>query len=287
MKKTFIVFSFLAISSVGLLSADDLKNSLTNIMHQKSSTGMVNLNGVNINGKPKPKKRMRRSGNTIIATVKGYRIRKKEADKFLKKVTKGKVNDYDLLPKKQRKIVIKELVRIHNLKNFKSRPAKAIVATVDGVNIRKSEADAYLKKATNGKVKDFDRLDKKRRLLLIEDLAKPIVINNLANNEISNEEKEKIFSQVWLQKKRESTEVTNDEMLLAYEEMKKVVLAKNPQAVIPPYISLGDKLKGQVLEQKIMSELNKNMEIVIIDDENVMIQEINTTAENNESNRSL
>jgi len=246
------------------LAADTLKNSLTNILNDKNSVGMVNLDNLSINGKPKSTTHFKkRSPNTIISTVKGYKIRKKEADAFLNKVTKGKVKDYDRLPKKQRKIVIKELVKIHTLKNKKSRPPTAVIATVNGIKIIKKEADSFLKRMTSGRVKDFDKLDKKQQKLLIRDLARPIVLKSTVDKNLTVEEKDGILRQVWLEKQKSAIDVTNDEMLALYEEKKAQSLAANPNAVIPPYLTIGKQLRGEVIERKITQKLMKDVKIKI------------------------
>lgn len=250
------------------IAADALKNSLTNILNEQETTGMVNLDGISISGKTKPQATQNtlsqsRPPDTIIATKKGYKIRKKEADAFLKNVTKGKVDDFDRLPKKQQKIVIEELLKIHTLKNVKSRPDTAIIATVNGINITKKEADTFLQTVTAGNAKDFDRLDKKRRRVLIEDLAKPIVIRGIADKNLTTEEKDAVVKQVWLRKQRANIEVTNEEMLALYEAKKAKALAANPNADIPAYISIGDVLQNEIFEKKIMGKLMKDVKIEI------------------------
>ncbi|RRS30964.1 MAG: hypothetical protein P794_05125 [Epsilonproteobacteria bacterium (ex Lamellibrachia satsuma)] len=111
MKKVFIfsVFFSLCVSS---LSADALKNSLTNMLNTKESTpSMVDLSSINMNGKSKSVKKLRkkRSGRSVVAIVNGHKILKKEADAHLKKRTRGKISDFDLLPKKQRFMLIREM----------------------------------------------------------------------------------------------------------------------------------------------------------------------------------
>lgn len=273
MKKTLMTMGLSVFICINPLVADALKNSLTNMLKTKDTSGMVNLDGISINGKKKAQTSVNsfvksRPENTVIATVKGYKIRKKEADIFLKKVTKGKVSDFDRLPKEQRKVVIKELVKIHTLKNVKSRPDTAIVATVNGVNIMKKEADNFLKRVTSGRAKDFDRLDDKQRYVLIEDLAKPIVLKEAADENLTNEEKNAIFKQLWLSKQRESIDVTNEEMLALYEAKKAKALVANPNAEIPAYISLGKALKNEIIEKKIMKKLMNNVQIDINYDTN-------------------
>jgi len=90
------------------LSADALKNSLSKMIHEKETpTGMVDLTSLD---RPSPASmRKTRSSTTVIAIVDGHKIRKKLADDYLSSRTAGKVSDFDLLPKKQRKRLVKEL----------------------------------------------------------------------------------------------------------------------------------------------------------------------------------
>jgi uncharacterized protein YbjQ (UPF0145 family) len=277
MKKMIFVIGVLLLILSSPIAADALKNSLTNILNDKSSSsvGMVNLDNLSINGKPNPSANFKkRPPNTIIATVKGYKIRKKEADAFLRKVTKGKVKDYDKLPKKQRKMVIEELVKIDKLKNKKTRKPTDIIATVNGVEIIKQEADNFLKTMTNGRVKDYDLLSEEQQKLLIGDLAKPILIKSAAKRDLTNEEKDAILRQVWLDKQKQKIDVTSDEMLALYEEKKAKSLAINPNAVIPEYLTIGKQLKNELIEKKITEKLMKDV-IIKINFENNASKDLN------------
>jgi len=255
--------------SVTSLYADPLSRSLNGMLKKQDSMGMVNLSGINVNGKVRRHKPVKhvfrgRPGKTIIGHYNDNKpVYKREADKYVKKVTKGKIKDLDMLPKKQRLLVLADIQKIYAMKHFKSRPSTAIIATVDGVAIHKKEADLFLKKVTQGKVKDFDRLDKKQRSALVKDLARPIVIKNAIATEISDEEKEAIFKQMWIEKQKSMIKVLPEEMLALYESKKAQTLAQNPQAQIPPYISLGDSLKNEILEQKIMKNVMKDLTIEI------------------------
>jgi len=101
--------------SLGLLSssvsADALKNSLTNIMKTDDSVPMVDLSNINLNAKPKPVKRVikNRSPKTVVGTVNVHKIIKKDADAYLAKRTKGKVTNYDAMPNKQKKMLLQEI----------------------------------------------------------------------------------------------------------------------------------------------------------------------------------
>ena len=93
-------------------SADDLQNSLNSMMGQKDSSGMVNLSGLNLDAKPQkvvPKVPKARSKNAVVGTINKHKVRKKTADAYLSQRTKGKVDNFDRLPKAQQKRLIYEL----------------------------------------------------------------------------------------------------------------------------------------------------------------------------------
>lgn len=103
------------IISIGLLSsslsADELKNSLNRILNEKDKKPSINLSNINLDGKPRYVKKapVTRSKKAVVATVNGKKIVKRDADNYLKERTKGRVKNFDLLSRKQRKNLIKEL----------------------------------------------------------------------------------------------------------------------------------------------------------------------------------
>ena len=112
MKKYLVVLSLSLGLLVNSVSADALKNSLTNMLNEKdTSPSMVNLSNLNINGKSEPVQQeiKTRSSKAVVATVNGHKILKKEADAHLKKRTQGKMSNFDHLPKKQRLRHIQEM----------------------------------------------------------------------------------------------------------------------------------------------------------------------------------
>jgi len=95
---------------VSTASSDGLKNNLNNMLNKKETTPMVDLSNLNVNAKPvRSKVKKTRSSKAVVATVNGHKIIKKDADTYLKKRTKGKVTNFDLLPKKQRKRLLQEM----------------------------------------------------------------------------------------------------------------------------------------------------------------------------------
>ena len=115
------------------------------------------------------KMKKKRPKNAVVGKVDGRKILKKEADAFLSKATKGKIKDMDLLePSQQKKLI----AAISQMK--KKRPKNAVVGKVGGRKILKKEADAFLSKATKGKIKDMDLLSPEQQKKLIASMPKPI-----------------------------------------------------------------------------------------------------------------
>jgi len=89
--------------------ADGLTNKLNNMLNKKDTTPMVDLSNLSINAKPVQPKVKTRSSKAVVATVNGHKIIKKDVDAYLKDRTKGKVKNFDLLPKKQRIRLLQEM----------------------------------------------------------------------------------------------------------------------------------------------------------------------------------
>jgi len=205
MKKIFIVFSVSFGLLVSLVSADELKNSLTNMLNKKdTSSSMVDLSNLNINAKPKPVE---------------------------------KVN--------------------------KTRSSKAVVATVNGHKILKKEADAHLKKRTQGKVENFDHLPKKQRLRLIQEMAFPIVALESAEKELSKKEKEALYTRMWMQKEALKIKVTDEQVKEVYNQLKQRSEENNNTTNIPTFESVKDKMKLQMIEKQLIGKLMKDVEIKV------------------------
>jgi len=107
MKKVVMAAGLCSMLFVQSVSADALKNVLASKLNQKDEMpAMVNLDAL---GTAKPVKPRSRSARSVVATVNGTKIIKKDADAYLSERTKGAVTDFDLLPKKQRLSLIKEI----------------------------------------------------------------------------------------------------------------------------------------------------------------------------------
>lgn len=202
MKKFFTLLG----ASFGLLtssvSADDLKNSLTNMLNEQDSPSMVNLNNINLDAKPVQKIRKTRSSNTVIATINGHKIIKKDAD-------------------------------------------------------------AYLKQRTQGKVTDFDQLPPAQRSRLIQELSLPVIVLDTAKKELSEEEKQAVYTRAWMQKEALKIKITDEQAMQVYNQLKQQSQENNATGKIPPFESIKDKLKIQMIEERLIGKLMKDVEIKV------------------------
>ena len=201
MTKIFMVLGVSSALMMTSVSADDLKNSLTDMLNTKETSGMVDLGNINLDGKPKQPQT--RSSKTVIATINGHKIIKKEADSYLKQRTQGKVTDFDHLPPEQR-----------------SR--------------------------------------------LIQELALPIIVLDAAEKELSAEEKQAVYTRVWVQKEARKINVTDEEALKVYDQLKQQAQENNGTQNIPPFESIKDRLKTQIIEKSLVDKLMKDVKIEVL-----------------------
>jgi hypothetical protein len=201
MRKTFMLLGVSFTLMITSVSADALKNSLTNMLNTKETSGMVDLGNINLDAKPKVPKT--RSSKTVIATVNGHKIIKKEADNYLKQRTQGKVTNFDHLPPEQ-------------------RPR------------------------------------------LIQELALSVIVLDAAQKELSEEEKEAVYTRTWMQKEARKINVTDEQALTVYNQLKQQAEENNATQNIPPFDSLKDKLKIQIIEKTLVDKLMKDAKIEVL-----------------------
>jgi len=111
MKQYATLVTLSLVLGMSTLSADALKNSLTHMLSEKESSSVMGLGSLDLYGDQpaKPKVKRTRSPKAVVATVNGQKILKREADRHLKMRTQGAVSNFDLLPKKQKQRLIKEM----------------------------------------------------------------------------------------------------------------------------------------------------------------------------------
>ena len=145
----------------------------------------------------------------------------------------------------------------------KIRSAKAVIAVVEGKKIRKKEADAYLSKRTQGKIKDFDLLPKAQRLSLVKELSLPILLAKQAKNSLSQAEQDALISRAWMQNAILSSEVPEEQIKAAYNRIKAQAAAKSALQQLPPLEKIKDRIKMQIAEQQLIGQLMRGVDIKV------------------------
>ena len=200
MRKTFMLLGVSLGLVINTAYADDLKNSLTNMLNTNETPGMVDLGNLNLDAKPVKKK---------------------------------------------------------------SRSDKTVIATVNGQKILKGEADSYLKQRTQGKVTNFDALPPEQRSRLIQELALPVIVLDAAKKELSEEEKQAVYTRAWMQKEARNINITDEQALAVYNQLKQQAEDNNATGSIPPFESIKDKLKIQMIEKTLVERLTKDAKITV------------------------
>jgi TnpA family transposase len=155
------------------------------------------------------------------------------------------------------------MVNLDNIKldkkEQKSRADTAVVATINGTNITKEQADKYLALRTQGRMTDFDKLPgDKQKLALINEMAVPNLAAIEAQKELSAEEKNAAISRFWMQKKLSTTKVTDEEAKKAYDELvKRVKEAAKKQSVEEPKLPEFEKAKREIMLQLAQDKVTK------------------------------
>ena len=155
------------------------------------------------------------------------------------------------------------MVNLDNLnlakKEKKSRADSAVVATINGENITKEQADKYLALRTQGRATDFDKLPSDdQRLALVNEMAVPNLAAMQAHKELSAEEKNAAISRFWMQKKLSTTKVTDEEAKKAYDKLIKAVKeAAKKQSKEEPKLPKFEEAKREIMLQLAQDKVTK------------------------------
>jgi hypothetical protein len=145
----------------------------------------------------------------------------------------------------------------------KNRPGNTVIGTVNKHKILKKDADAYLAQRTKGKVNNFDSIPPKQRKMLIQELALPILAIEAAKNDLTPLEKETVFNRTWMQKEARKTQIKDDDVRVIYDKLKQQSIDNNDTRPIPAFDAIKNRLKMQMVEKNIMTELMKDVKISV------------------------
>jgi hypothetical protein len=158
----------------------------------------------------------------------------------------------------------------------KTRSSKAVVATVNGHKIIKRDADAYLAKRTHGQVKNFDLLPKKQRIRLVQEMSVADIAADMAEKELTPQEKTAVLTRIWMQKEAKKINVTDAQVQEMYDTMTKRAAENNSTKPIPEFSAIKNNMKMQMTEKAIVGKLMNNVKITVIN-ANMIAGSINDT----------
>ena len=142
-----------------------------------------------------------------------------------------------------------------------SRPATAVVATVNGIPIIKKDADKFLAQASKGQVIDIDLLPKKQRESLLNGMAASVLIEQKAKKAVPEEIKNKLAAQYWAKQEMVKIQVSDKEAKDFYEKNKKAFKGKDGKQL--PFDKVEKFVKMQVMQQKFNDSLMKSAKVII------------------------
>jgi hypothetical protein len=142
-----------------------------------------------------------------------------------------------------------------------SRPATAVVATVNGIPIIKKDADKFLAQASKGQVIDIDLLPKKQKVSLLNGMAASVLIEQKAKKAVPEDIKNKLAAQYWAKQEMSKIKVSDKEVKDFYEKNKKAFKGKDGKQL--PLEKVEKFVKMQVMQQKFNDSLMKSAKIII------------------------
>ncbi|MCB4746496.1 MAG: hypothetical protein LGB68_05010 [Sulfurovum sp.] len=148
----------------------------------------------------------------------------------------------------------------------KSRSPKTVIATVNHIDIIKKDVDTYLQQRTKGEVTDFDLLSKEQRLVLIKEISLSLLLEEGAQKALSDQEKDAVLSSVWIMQKTQDANITDAQIKVVYEELKVQAKAQGAIQQVSPFEAVKERIKIQIVTQKIASDLMEGAKVRIVQD---------------------
>jgi len=229
----------------------------------------------------------------VVATVNGYTVTDKEANKLLKVLTNGKVKYSQLktADKKEiaKRVAIDKIVVANAKRGLTKKEQKFVLANaylakaIKGVKVSDKEVRKVYRENKKfftkkgkvtpyKKVKDIIKIQLKQKKV-IDRLAKrnPKTFSRFKSNEdvfnfvanyakkhLTRDEKNFVLANAWMAKKTKNIKVTNAEARKAYNQNKQL-FKKNGKIV--PYSKVKDIIKMQLKQKKVVDRLMKNAKI--------------------------
>ena len=145
----------------------------------------------------------------------------------------------------------------------KSRPANAVIGTINKHKIIKKDANAYLSQRTRGKITNYDAIPPKQQKMLLQEMGLPFLAYDAAKKELTALEQETVLTRAWMQKESRNIEIKDEEVRVVYDQLKQQSIDTNSTKPIPAFDAIKDRLRMQMIEKKMMFKLMKDVQITV------------------------
>jgi D-ribose pyranose/furanose isomerase RbsD len=226
----------------------------------------------------------------VVASVNGYTVTDKEANRLLKVLTRGKLKYSQLKPADKKEIVkrvaIDKIVVANAKRGLSAKEKKFVLANaylakaIRGVKVSDSEAkriyNANKKFFTKkGKLTPYSRV---RNMIKVQLKQKKVIdrlarkyhkrfrsnqevfnfIANYAKNHLTRAEKNFVIANAWMAKKTRGIGVTTAEARKAYNQNKQLFKRKGK---LVPFSRVKNIIKMQLRQKKVIDRLMRNAKI--------------------------
>ncbi len=166
-----------------------------------------------------------------------------------------------LMPTAEKEKPVVDLDNLNIDAKPKSRPATAIVATVDGIPIKKGDADKFVALASKGQVTDIDLLPKAQKKALLNGMASSVLIEERAQKEVPADVKNKLAARYWAEQAMSKIKVSDEDAKAFYDKNKKIFKGKDGKQL--EYDKVAQYVKMQVKQERFNKELMKSAKVII------------------------
>jgi hypothetical protein len=94
-------------------------------------------------------------------------------------------------------------------------------------------------------------------------MSLPILASDSAQKELSEKEKEAVYTRMWIQKEALKIKITDEQVKEVYDRLKQQSQENNNSQDIPPFERIKGQMKSQIIEKQVIGKLMKDVEIKV------------------------
>lgn len=136
-----------------------------------------------------------------------------------------------------------------------------VIGRVNGYPILERDANAFVKFATKGKIKQYRLLRPQDKKDVVKRLAVDALLVGMAKKHLSRQELNQVIVNYWLSKKIKNVKVKPEDVKKAYTENKKFF--KGPDGKILPFEKVKDVIAVSLKQKKYVAKLMESAKITM------------------------